>query len=281
MNFIRKRIDRLQELKRQRPQFAEIFVFYETLFRFLEGEKDPFLSIVADPIDRELKQREGFPLLTGAALCVDGAKGTDFLRRLIGVLKENGRQGEEELARMEKSLEGGELDLAALFGACLDRERRPLREAAHRMEVAPALVEYVLDTALSFALQRAREEGLSAPAQGWKQGYCPLCGGVPSMGELTGDDGSRRLHCSVCATAWSFPRLCCAACGNTDPDTLEYFTAEGETAHRVDVCRACSSYLKTVDARESGSGLPMDLEDVATLHLDLLAQKEGFNRGKR
>jgi FdhE protein len=148
------------------------------------------------------------------------------------------------------------------------------------MEVAPALVEYVVDTALSFALQRAREEGLSASTEGWHQGYCPLCGGVPSMGELTGDE-SRRLHCSVCATAWSFPRLRCAACGNTDPDALEYFTAEGETAHRVDVCRSCSSYLKTVDSREAGENLPMDIEDVSTLHLDLLAQKEGFARGKR
>lgn len=276
VKFIRKRIERLQKLQHERPQLAEIFVFYETLFRFLEGEKEPFLAVVPDAASRELKRREGFPLLTGAALRVEGEKAGDFLGRLIRVLKEKGREGQEELARLQGALEDGRIDPAGLLRACLDRDRRALREGAHRAEVAPALVEYVFDTALSYALQRAREEGLSAPVEGWQQGYCPLCGGAPSMGELTEEEGSRRLHCSVCAAAWSFPRLRCPACGSADPDVLEYFTAEGETGYRVDVCRACSSYLKVVDAREAGRDLPMDIEDVSTLHLDLLAQKEGF-----
>ncbi len=101
------------------------------------------------------------------------------------------------------------------------------------------------------------------------------------MAELTGEEGVRKLHCAVCATDWNFPRLRCSYCGNTDTDTLEYFTAEGESSHRVDVCRKCSSYLKVVDNRQAGTALPMDIEDVATLHLDLLAQREGFTRGKR
>jgi len=41
------------------------------------------------------------------------------------------------------------------------------------------------------------------------------------------------------------------------------------------------SYLKAVDSRELGEGHPMDIEDINTLHLDILAQKEGFTKGKR
>jgi len=281
VKFIEQRIDRLQELKQQRPQYQEVFVFYETLFRFLQGERQDFLTVAPDQGNRELRHREGFPLLTGAGILVRKKEAAAFLVRLADVLKEKGLQGQEELARFQQAIAADTLDLPALFRACLDRNRQILGESAAQAEITPALLEYILDTGLSFALQKAREEGLGAQTEGWRQGYCPLCGGFPSMGELTGEEGIRKLHCAACATAWTYPRLRCTACGNTDPDSMEYFTAEGETAHRVDICRKCSSYLKTVDSRQAGKDLPMELEDVATLHLDLLAQREGFTRGKR
>lgn len=70
-------------------------------------------------------------------------------------------------------------------------------------------------------------------------------------------------------------------CGNQDRTGHDYPTADGETGHRVDGCRKCNRYLKVVDSRELGAGLPMDIEDVVTLHLDILARKEGFSQGKR
>lgn len=42
-----------------------------------------------------------------------------------------------------------------------------------------------------------------------------------------------------------------------------------------------TDYLNVVDSRELGAGLPMDVEDLNTMHLDLLAQNEGFSKGKR
>jgi len=41
-----------------------------------------------------------------------------------------------------------------------------------------------------------------------------------------------------------------------------------------------TGYLKVVDSRELGEGLPMDVEDLNSMHLDLMAQKEGFTKGK-
>jgi FdhE protein len=62
------------------------------------------------------------------------------------------------------------------------------------------------------------------------------------------------------------------------PDSLSYFQA-GEGPTRVDVCRKCSRYLKTRDARRGHAGVPMDVEDLTTMHLGLMAVKEGFERG--
>ena len=100
------------------------------------------------------------------------------------------------------------------------------------------------------------------------------------MGEIVGEDGQKKLHCSICASNWQASRMKCSYCGNEERQGLEYFTAEGETGYRVDICRKCSCYLKVVDSRELGEGLPMDIEDLNTMHLDLLAQQEGFAKGK-
>ena len=114
---------------------------------------------------------------------------------------------------------------------------------------------------------------------GWKEGYCPVCGSRAGMAELSGDEGKRRLSCSACFFQWPYPRIQCPYCGNADPETLSYFTA-GDGPTRVGVCRKCSRYLKTRDARLGNADVPMEAEDLVTLHLDLLAGKEGFERGK-
>ena len=75
-------------------------------------------------------------------------------------------------------------------------------------------------------------------------------------------------------------RLKCPFCETEDDKELRYFYAEGEgKAHRVDVCEKCKRYIKTLDIREmAGEVIPI-IEDMGTLYLDVLAQKEGYLRG--
>ena len=99
------------------------------------------------------------------------------------------------------------------------------------------------------------------------------------MDELSGEEGRRFLSCSGCFFKWPYKRLKCPYCGNEDPESLSYFTA-GDGPTRVGVCRKCSRYIKTRDSRKGNADVPLEVEDLATLHLDLLAAKEGFERGK-
>jgi FdhE protein len=278
--FIEARRKRLQDLARQHPLFADIFDFYAHLYEFFAKEQEPFLTATPDPENQELRRNQ-FPLLSGESLAVDAAGARSFLLGLIAVLEKHGRQGFEDLARLKQAVAEENLALPQLFRAGLDRDRRPLEQAAEQAGCQPAIVEFVIATALGYALKRCREEGLTAETEEWNQGYCPLCGGVPVMGELVGEEGKKQLHCGTCGTSWAYTRLQCSHCGNDDVATLEYFTAEGDTSHRVNVCRKCSCYLKLVDSRVAGVGLPLDIEDLATLHLDQLAQQEGFARGKK
>lgn len=279
--FVEIRMNRLRELLRQRPMFADVFDFYTRLYEFFGREREPFLGASVDSGNQEVRRKEGFPLLRGELLDVDQEQAGLFLKGLIAILETHGQQGTEELAALRRTFEDGGADLPRLFRACLERDRRPLIEFADTLNIQPALLEYVLTLALGYGLQRCREEGLSASSEGWNHGHCPLCGGLPVMGELVDEEGKKILQCGICATPWEFTRLQCSHCGNRDHDTLEYFTSHDEPAYRVDICRKCSCYLKVVDSRKAGKGLPLDIEDIATLHLDLLAQKEGFTQGKK
>jgi FdhE protein len=99
------------------------------------------------------------------------------------------------------------------------------------------------------------------------------------MAELAGEEGRRLLCCSTCFHKWHYQRLKCPFCGNEDPHKLSYFTV-GKEPTRVDLCTACSRYLKTRDSRQGRGEVPLAIEDLLTIHLDLLASREGYERGK-
>lgn len=281
MEFIDNKLKRLEQLRTLRPQFAEIYDFYAGLCHFLQGQPQNWLTCTPDLNDWEPRRKNGFPLLTREALQIDNAAAGLFLQALIATFIEHGQEGEAELQKLSAALDAERLACDRLLIACLERDRAPLEAAGEALKIPSALLEYVCSTTLAFGLQQWRANTTIPHFDDWQEGYCPLCGAVPAMGELTGEEGQKRLHCSICACSWEHTRLKCSYCGNQEHDSLEYFTAEGETGYRVDLCRKCSGYLKVVDSRELGSDLPMDVEDLNTMHLDLLAQKEGFAKGKR
>lgn len=279
MEFIAQRRKRLEQLRAQRPQMAEIFDFYAELYDFLAPRNAAVLSCSAAPGAAQLEH--GFALLQADNLVIDQAEAGAVLQGMLGILQRHSRDGHADLQRIAEALTEGQLDPASLFGAYLERNRFPLAKAAEGIGVPSSLLEYVIGLACSFALQQAREAGLQPPTPERSQLHCPLCGGAPSMGELVGEEGRMELHCGTCGQSWPAARRQCSSCGNREEASLEYFTAGQEQGYRVNICRNCSGYLKVVDSRVIGEGLPMDLEDLATLHLDLLAQREGFSKGKR
>jgi FdhE protein len=107
----------------------------------------------------------------------------------------------------------------------------------------------------------------------WNYGHCPVCGSAPKLADLSGEGGKRSLHCSLCETVWPYPRLQCPFCENDNRKDLSYLRAENEEGLRVDLCSRCGHYMKTIDLRELPGPVIVPLDDVATWHLDLIAQK--------
>ncbi|MBE0501270.1 MAG: formate dehydrogenase accessory protein FdhE [Desulfuromonadales bacterium] len=281
MLLLETKLKRLKTLRKRRPQDAEIYDFHTALSQFLHRQPNQWLSFSTDLKSWDSRRQAGFPLLTGAELQIDPEPAGKFFAALVENLIELGQEGKSELNQIADAQKAGSIPIKALLVACLEKDRAPLEAFASELQIPSALLEYICSTTLAFGLQEWLKEIPRPDYSDWKKGYCPICGGAPSMGELAGKEGEKRLHCSICTSDWSVTRLKCSYCGNEESDSLEYFTAEGEAGYRVDICRKCSGYLKVVDSRELGEGLPMDVEDLNTLYLDLIAQKEGFVKGKR
>lgn len=110
----------------------------------------------------------------------------------------------------------------------------------------------------------------------WHQGFCPLCGGWPSLAALYRDSGRRLLHCPRCHGEWGFRRVGCPFCGGSDPQT--YYPSE-DGKYRLYLCPACKCYLKTVVLSESEEEVSFPVEALLTVPMDLAARAEGFRSG--
>lgn len=113
---------------------------------------------------------------------------------------------------------------------------------------------------------------------GSEAGRCFRCGSLPVLAVLRDQPevmGARSLVCSLCATEWRFDRLRCAHCGERGAENLVVHNAESVPHVRLDTCRTCDRYIKTVDLRQRGDAIPV-VDELATIELDVWARDRGL-----
>jgi FdhE protein len=110
----------------------------------------------------------------------------------------------------------------------------------------------------------------------WEHGYCPNCGNWPLLGEQRGLEQLRYLRCGLCAGEWQIDRLVCPFCGTREAANLGYLHVEGADHQRAATCDSCHSYVKVLASLGPLSPLDLIVEDLATLHLDMIALERGY-----
>jgi FdhE protein len=276
-----QKIVALHEATINQPEYAAITPLFVAVYEYVsDREGQTGITINLSGINLSERTGNGFPLISPAELSINREMLVIFLMGVVSVLAQKGTEGDESLERIAQALSSGQLDPEPLILAILERRRGPLDEAAVSLDVPAPLVEYIFEIPLKTALERCAA-GFSGDAfADWQENVCPVCGARPGMAELTGEEGRRRLSCSACFCAWPFKRMKCPYCSCEDAEKLSYFMAGEGGATRVDTCQACSRYIKTRDSRKGGVDVPLEVEDLLTIHLDLLASREGFERGK-
>ncbi len=175
--------------------------------------------------------------------------------------------------------------------AALDRLERASREdldalAARVLENAAAGSDLAAGPLVAAALQveyTDRASRVDAASVARAESGCPVCGSLPVVGVVLGDDRLRYLVCSMCATQWHHTRIQCTACRGAEG--LAHYALEGERAASVPVmdsvkaeaCPRCKAYTKLLYLEKDPRIEPF-ADDVATLALDLLMAENGWAR---
>ena len=268
---IRALRERARQLKAKWPGYGAVLDFY---VKVREAQASAKASSRVDPAT--FRKDEGCPLLAKEDFPVDIAASTGLFHSLCRIGKKANPHLAEQIGKMTGIVAHEESVLEKLLARAGDEQ------AIERFAAERGLDKQVLSFLVGSSTRPSIEAGSKQLRAGleletWRQGQCPVCGSLPALSLLKREGGSRYALCSYCACEWRIERLFCAVCGNKEQESLQYFVSEGEEVYRIDLCDQCHHYIKTIDYRSLEESDPC-LEDLATLHLDVVAADKGYAR---
>jgi FdhE protein len=270
--------ERIQQIKKKRPHYGEILDFYQ---KVKEAQDKVKVSLKIDPVQlkkewKELLTKEGFSLIQKEDFPVDIETSIKLFHSLCQIGKDANPHMAEQVKKIEEVISKKRIDLKKLFKKEV-KEQKP-EQIADELELDKKVFLFLIQSSTKPSIEAGREQLRSElDPETWLKGYCPICGSLPSLSLLKEEVGKRYLICSYCGYQWRIDRLFCPFCDNKDQESLHYLFAEGEEAYRIDLCDKCHQYIKTIDHRKLEESDPV-LEDLATLHLDILASQKGYKR---
>ena len=268
---------KVKAITTRNPVYAEISQWVGDLLSETVKTSDSGKFLLSElNIDREdLRKRceQGRSVLNPEELALDWGKISSLYKRLVELVgkRDDGRRQAEGLL---KAIEERENGIPVVLKAALTSNYDAIEASAKALNIDSPVMVLLLHLSLRPSLliiAQAVLENLDLSL--WNHGHCPVCGSAPRLADLSGEGGKRRLHCSLCETAWPYQRLRCPFCENDNRKELSYLRAENEEGFRVDLCARCNNYLKTMDLREIAGPVILPLDDVATWHLDIIAAK--------
>ncbi|MFZ2633485.1 MAG: formate dehydrogenase accessory protein FdhE [Desulfosalsimonadaceae bacterium] len=269
---VEEKIAEISQLKTAFPAYREILDFFEPVLRERLHYKSQLMRAIHRPVVSDAgirdKLRNGIPLIERSGMQFDGKIMAAHLKALLKIIQSRTPQAAELAADI---LKDKNFNVMATGGE--NRHAGGSSPANGSGDILDFLVKETLSPVLEIYAE-AFNPLLSIDS--WENGYCPMCGEPPAMATIAGDNGKRSLICGACATRWPFPRTACPFCGNNDQQRLSYLFVENDDKYRIEVCDACRQYLKTVDLRNMGRPVDFEVENIITLHLDMIAMENGY-----
>ena len=273
--MLRETLETIEKYKNNSPHYEELLEILEEILILRENYRQDFQENIFPVNENHIIQKlsGGLPLVDFSRNNFDLSKPKEYFFNLLEIAK---KRSPGETTKIIQDLEDGSLDYETLV--CDSFIRQTYEEVSEEddeklFDLLDLFVEESLRPALEILVDKYKD---TIEKSQWAEGYCPVCGKEPKIGELREEEGFRYLFCNQCGLEWSYRRVKCPFCGNEDQRTLAYFTVEDEEKYRVDVCNKCKRYIKTVDFRKTRERPNLDVEDIATLHLDVLANEEGY-----
>ena len=292
----------LEEVIAWRPVLAPVLRSFEPLF----SAQEELVGVLAENLKEQAaalpqgqtdRMDQGVSLLAGAtfagfspAVRTSAEKLLPLLSRMDAVVPHKDALADFFL----KSDDTVAQHVEELVAAVASGNKKAIEGLAEKIEVDPLVLHFVAGFVVAPVLRALTSlvvsSGDEAPwevGDVWRQGYCPMCGALPTMGWmdkpaiddknafLAGGGGKKHLHCGTCGADWKFRRGACPACGEEGSGVMELLRESGTAAHgeRLDWCTKCKSYCPAVDLREREFIPNLDALALGMMHLDMVAAR--------
>ncbi len=279
---LRNSLKTIEDYKAANPHYTELLDIMADILilreEYRNKMKDSIFQVEENLIAQ--KMEGGLPLVDFTGKVYDLTHPKEYFNSLISIAEKRMPEMAQSIADIINNPEfNWEKIIRSSFDHRIEESYAHGLPADHETEENIDLIDLLTEESLRPELESvAQKYGAIVEKSGWSQGYCPICGKEPKIGEIRDDEeGKRYLFCHQCGYKWYFHRIKCPFCGNEEQHSLAYFEVEGEERYRVDVCNKCRRYIKTVELPKSSEEPNLDVEDIATLHLDLIACDEGYN----
>jgi hypothetical protein len=196
-----------------------------------------------------------------------------------------GATGYVAARRVADALTSGTVDPARLLALVYQRDQDGVRQLAtdHTLVVDMLwlLGDLVVAPIVHLQQRAALRDGepdspVREALERWTQGYCPACGSWPALAEFF--FGERLLRCAFCACTWRPAVDRCAYCNEKGERFTTVVPDSQELGRRIELCRACGGFLKTLDVELVTPFPLLAIEDLASADLDQAALHHGFKR---
>ena len=281
---LRKSLKTIEDYKVTNPHYTDLLDILAEILILREAYRKSMTSPIFSVEDKLIsgKMEGGLPLIDLAGQKYDLTRPKEYFYSLIAIAE---KRLPAEARKFLDVIKDEQFDWETIIRASfnpnpaeeeiLDKEVKTSGEHDEQLDLIDLFIEESLRPELEVI---AEQYGAAVEKSEWMEGYCPICGKEPKIGEIReSEDGRRYLFCHQCGYKWHFRRIKCPFCGNEEQHSLAYFAVEGEERYRVDVCNKCRRYIKIVELPKSSEDVNLDVEDIATLHLDVLAYEEGYN----
>ena len=280
--YFEKRMDMLK--KKQNIPEAMLSLIGFTYKRQLNSLVS--LAEVGDSLGKEVDSSSlddvlrGKPMLARENFPYDFDASRKLFFELLAFLQEQKGHLGEAAEIVARDVDKGQLDLSQCYTKYLAGDDHYFRLYGEKTPNAPRTLNFLIQASITPSLVKTgyTVSLLLPPDQVWNLGHCPVCGSLPFISELKDKQGFRYATCSFCQTSYRVPRMSCVFCQEDEKKNLEYFQVSEEPGFRVDVCKSCKMYIKTVDFREMDKRAIPALDDLESLALDILAREQGFTR---
>jgi FdhE protein len=259
----------LDALHKTHPEWRLLLSLWEQVFQ--EDGRDSWsnVTVTVDPA-----RPPDAPLLAEARIGVSSLAVSTWLRRLLSQITtdyDNAPTLNSELANR--------LDPMGLLEAAITLDEHLIGLLANQAGVEPDPLAALANIVAAPVLRASARQIASQAPPGWSEGYCPICGAWATLAENRGLDRTRRLRCGRCGGDWQSTPMQCPFCKTLDFNQLSTLVPENSgESQKVETCRSCHGYLKSMTALRKWSSDEVVLADLSSVELDFVALDRGFSR---